>query len=488
MSIGFRDIFKHSVKFNLVNVFSKIITFPISIFIASLLTPGQFGIIGLFGTIGFWFKKINPGILQAVIREIPVLYGSKRNERSFVIQNIGLSYEYIYYLIQAIIFLSLIFFFEKELMIVIVISAISYFFASIYASQRSVLFVRKHFNKIAKYDLLLQISTVIVSVILTYFFKEKGYLAVPIVTSALVLFFYQKESLINYKITFRKSILRLYLKNGLMLSFGTFAIWAFRAVDRTVMATFYSFEILGYFTFAMSAFLVTSNFFEDFGRVLQPILWENAAKSKERIMKFRGAEKQILYLNIATCASIWFFQLIFKTIVITFVPKFTNSIPIFNILIFNVVFIAISIVPSQILNSSLVNKQKLWSIVYTCGIITTLLIDLFLIYLKVDYLWLFVNTIVVWGVVGFVLVYLSRKYFFDSIKEWRSLQVKLYSTIVFSVMVFLSQTYIENSNISQRLLTSNLFAIALWILFVIIFFKSSILDLLEIVKNKIWKL
>ena len=43
------NILRHSAKFNAVNLFSKIISFPVGIIIAMILIPEEYGVIGFVG-------------------------------------------------------------------------------------------------------------------------------------------------------------------------------------------------------------------------------------------------------------------------------------------------------------------------------------------------------------------------------------------------------------------------------------------------------
>ena len=79
------------MKFSSVKAVSALLGLPVTIYVATVLLPEEYGAYGLLALWLMYANLIGPGIASAGSREMPVLLGRAREKEALRIQNISVS-------------------------------------------------------------------------------------------------------------------------------------------------------------------------------------------------------------------------------------------------------------------------------------------------------------------------------------------------------------------------------------------------------------
>lgn len=441
MSISIVTVLKQSAKFNTVEIIGKFISIPQNIIIATLLTPKDYGVIGFLGLWTMYSGLINPGILSAGQREIPYLLGKDEKKEALRIQNISISADLLYSLLPFLVILFSSFFFSNPIIKMgLIISAFSFIFTRFVNYWKGINFIRQNFTLVAKGNLITSISSVIIISVLIYWMRIYAVLIAPIIVSLILGVYYWKKGDIGYRFEFDWSEIKRMAKVGIVLALGTLAFWGYKMADRTIIAAKLPLRELGLYAYAMSFIMLGWNLFADFGRVLQPIMYENSGKVKNVTDAFSDAKRIAVYLALATAVAISLSQVCFYLLVNLITTKYLNSVPIFYVLSCNLYLASIVIIPGIILNSKVVNKQALFAFIYGVGLGLNIIFDLFAIHLGYGIIGVAWVTVSTQGFVTFLLYFLVKRYLFTKIKKF----IPFIASIVFPFSVSILFTLFHN--------------------------------------------
>lgn len=382
--IKIQNIILQTIKFNFVNIVSALIQIPTQIIIGIFLLPEEYGVISLVGLWSLYSGLINPGMLQAGQREIPYLIGRKDNENSIKIQNIAISSDFIYSLIPfLVIIVSSLFYSNKIIKIGLIITSFYFIINRISTYWSSINFVRQNFTIVAIGKFIGVVLTPVLIICLISSYGVYAVLIAPLIGSVITGIYYLVKGPIKFRFNIdKKEILRL-IKVGYVLSLSGVIFYGYKMADSTVIASFLPLSDLGLFSFAMGLILFGINFISDFGRVLEPIIWEHSGKINVAENSFYNTKSMIIYLAVFTSIVIPFAQICYGIIIQYFVPKYSESLPIFIILSSMLYLATMPIIPNIILNSVVVNKQSLVALIYSFGLIINIVLDI--IFVKAGY-------------------------------------------------------------------------------------------------------
>jgi hypothetical protein len=223
----------------------------------------------------------------------------------------------------------------------------------------------------------------------------------------------------------------------------------------------------GFLTYGLS-------FFDDFARVLQPVLWRHAGTSESVYKGFQDTRRIAVYLALGTGIVIPLAQLAFTLIATLITKKYIDSIPIFNVLSYNLYLMAIAIVPSLILNSSLVNKQNLALIFYAIGLAVSIGLDILVVRLGYGVIGIAWVTIGSQGVVTLILYYLMKNYIFDNAAEFRRFALIIVIPLLASLPFYFIHVYLRSTSISTLAFTGISLAaqIIVWTVIIVLFYRD----------------
>lgn len=487
------SIFKYSYKLSLANVIGYALQIPVSLYVAAKLGPQNYGLVAFVMLWAFYGRLIRPGLLGASGREMPHYIGKGQADSAIYIQNVCVTSEFIYYLFSAAVIIISSFFFKNNVVRVgLVLVAISLIVDLIDSFYTNAQWVFQRFDILARINLLKAVITPLLTFLLVYSLQTYGLLVLPIAVSLFsicCLLFYVPNH--NFAITFDYKKLIYLCKVGITLQLLTFLFWAFRGIDRTIIAIYFSAEQLGYYAFAMAFIHNIYKLIADFDRVLGPVMLQELGRAGNALLIQKEFNQLMILLTLAGAAVTNLVQACFGAAIFWLLPKFIPSIAIFEIFAFNIIFTTILIVPYNLLLSSVVNKQRLSNIIYAIASILSILLAYPVVKMGGGPIGIACLFVVVQMMIAISMLVVSKKYLFINKKEsvlfgvWT---IGILSTAVINYIIFSTSSFKYSvSYVLSPLINRASFTLLCWgtISYIMyrIFTKEKIL--LKLLKDKI---
>jgi O-antigen/teichoic acid export membrane protein len=443
-----------------------------------ILVPEEYGVIGFVGLWGMYAGLINPGMDSAALREVPYLLGKGEEEKALHIQNVAITSKFIYNFLPFIVTVSAsLFYFDGLIRICLILTAIGYIISSNTCYWTQFNHVRQRFNKVATGNLITRIIGPLVTLSLIFWLKIYAVLIAPIIGALFAFIYYKRKAGIDAHFEFDRGELARLIKIGLPLALLTLIYWGYRMADRTMVAGFLPLREMGLYTFAIGMVTVALMFFEDFGRVLQPVLWSSLGQARNHIEGFKPLCRIAVYMSIAAAVSIGICQIGFYLLVHRLTTNYIESIPVFNVLTFNIFLMSMGIVPSLVLNSSVVNKQTLNTKIWSIGLVLNIILDYVVIvngFGIVGVSWVTVGT---QGLITLILLFTIRQYMFSDseAKEFRTFMCSILLPLFVSFFIYLTSIKFfvgQIQNIYLYGFCSLIFFCAVWLVVLRIFYRD----------------
>lgn len=488
MAISIINIARNSLKFTSVTFLRALISLPVTIYVATILVPQEYGVFGFLGLWLMYATLITPGLLPSGYREIPVLLGKGDENEALRIQNITITSDMLYSLLPFVVILGASpFFSEPILKFGLIITAISYGASHFVQYWDGINFLRQKFNIAAKGRLITAIVSPLVIVASVYWLKVYALLIAPIIVTIILGIYYRKRGPINFHFTLDwKETVRL-VKIGVVLQAGTLVFWAFRLADRTIIASTLPLEQLGLYTFAIGFIMAVLAIPRDFGRILQPILYKELGRASSILEGFKDTRRIAVYIALGTAVLIPISQLGFYSVVSLITTKYIGSIPIFYVLTYNLYLVSIVIIPNLVLNSSIVNKQKLSLCSFSIGLALNIIFDILVIKLGYGVVGVAWVTICTQGLVTFMQYCFIKSYIFKDLKEFLRFQIAILVPFLLTIPFYFIHTYLDlaTSNFWTFAVISLAAQVILWSLLIGIFYRAylSINDIKAIMRE-----
>ena len=442
------------MKFTSVNFLGALISMPVTLYVATIVVPEEYGIYGFLGLWLMYAGLIGPGFAAAGQREMPVLLGRGKEREALEIQNISLSAEILYTVIPFVVILAASFFYsDRVLKLGLVIIAATYVASRLASFWSGMNFIRERFNPVAKGNLILAILSPLAILAGVKWLGVYALLIAPLMANVVVWVYYLRKGAINYHFEFDRSETVKLMKVGVVLQALAFVFWAFLLADRTIIAAMLPLEQLGLYVFAMQFITVMLQIPTNFGNVLQPILWREAGKADSIFEGFKDLRRIAIYLALGTAVLIPIGQLGFYLVASLITTSYIGSIPIFYVLSYNLYLGSIVVIPNLILNSSIVNRQKISLYWYSIGLALTIIFDILVVKLGYGVLGVAWVTICTQGLVTFILYHFIRGYIFKDAKEFVGFQARILLPFLITVPFYFFHDYLDSA-------TSNLWAFA----------------------------
>ncbi len=426
MTINVTNVAKNSLKFTSVQIIAALISLPVSIYIATILVPAEYGVYGFLGLWLMYAGLISPGITSAGYREVPVLLGQGDDAKALRIQNISITSEILYSLLPFLVIFGASFFYtDSTIRFGLIIMAVSFGVGRLVGYWSGVNILRQNFNAAVKGRLIVGIATPLLMLALINWLKVYALLIAPIGAAVIVAIYFWRKAPINFHFIFdRKETFRL-VKVGVILQAGTLVIWGFRLADRTIIASALPSEQLGLYIYAMGFIMMALAALEDFGSVLQPILYKEAGKAGSIYEGFKDTKRIAIYIALGAAILIPLAQLGFSLMISLVTPKYVDSIPIFYVLSYNLYLFSLVIIPTQVLYSSLVNKQNLFLLIYSIGLVLNIALCILVVRLGYGVVGVAWVTVGAQGLVSFISYFFIKSYLFKDTKEFIKFLVRL---------------------------------------------------------------
>jgi O-antigen/teichoic acid export membrane protein len=475
MPLSIISIAKNSLKFTSVKTIAALAGLGVTLYAATILLPEEYGTYGLLILWLTYASLVTPGISIAASREIPILLGKGQQEDALKVQNISLSAELIFTVLPAAAVTGAAFFYTENIMrLGLLIIAACFIAMRLSGLWANMIFIRERFNTVAMVSIIAAVvAPVVVLASLPWLKVYAMILGAPVAYIISMVYYFTKGA-INFRFTLdRQEITRL-TKVGIVLQGLAIVIMAFHMADRTIIASTLSLEQLGLYVFATSFLTYGLSFFDDFARVLQPVLWRHAGTAESVFKGFQDTRRIAVYLALGTGIIIPLAQLAFTLIATLLTKKYIDSIPIFNVLSYNLYLMAIAIIPSLILNSSLVNKQNIALIFYAIGLVVSIGLDILVVRLGYGVIGIAWVTIASQGAVTLILYYIIKKYVFDKAAEFRKFAAIIVIPLLASLPFYFIHVYLRSLSVSMLALTGISLAAqaAVWTLIIFVFYRN----------------
>lgn len=474
-SLSIKNIVKQSGKFNLVSVISLLIQIPTQLIIGMVLVPEEYGIISFVALWGLFAGLLNPGMLLAGKREIPYLMGKKEDEQSIKVQNIAISSDLLYSILPFLVILCASFFYSNKMIKVgLILTAISFMAHRLVSCWSSINFIKQRFTVVAIGRLISTILSPIIIIGSIYWLGVYAVLIATLISTIVMGLYYFKKAPIGYYFQFEWSESIRLARIGFIFTISGVIFYGYRMADRTIIASFLPLHDLGVFAFAMGFVVFGMSFLADFGRVLEPILWEHSGKTKNPEGSFNDTKRMAIYMALITAIIIPLVQIGYGITVRLLVPRYIESIPLFLILS-NMLYLASMVTfPNIILNSVVVNKQAFVTGIYAIGVGINICFDLLMIYAGYGIGAIAFVTIVSQGMVTFVSYFMAREYMIRQRKEFTVFLLQITLPFIISMLFSIFHGVLGSTALNPWLYSGILlgFQIITWSILIAIFYQN----------------
>jgi len=477
MNISIKSIIKDSSKFSGISNLRKLIQFPVTIVIASVLGPKDFGILAYAAIIIVYADCMKFAAMSTAYREMPALIKSGNIPRANEIKNLAFTIDFV---TSIIVFLGLLIIalFHHNIIIrnIIILCSIGFLLLNFKKFIDVINFSYLNYSLIAKGELILAVFEPILSLILIFLLRIYTQPIVSIIGCILIIIYFLKKKSYGFKFVFNKLESFRLAKIGLSLNVATIISQLFfHTADRTIIALYFSKEMLGFYVFAFSIYLYISSLFDDYLRVLQPSIWsisENAPSSQEGFYPLR---KMAVYFSIFTSAIIGLAQLAFILLVNYVIIKFNQSAWVFLILILYLFWGTQQGFSYFVLASSRINKQNIMNLFWAGALLLNILLDLAAVKLGYGVVGIAYATTISQAIFTLSLYFISSGYLFYKIKDFLEF-LKIIILPFFIPVVLTIFHWIGLKNLNPLVLTffSLILQGLLWFIIIRLFYKDYI--------------
>ncbi len=488
MAINIVHVVKNSLKISTAQAITLALGAPAIIYAATVIDPREYGDYGFLALWLMYANLVALGVSSAGAREIPVCIGRDQEDDALRIQNISMSSEMLYTCLPfTVIFVTAFFYSDTVLKLGLIIIAATYFVNRMATLWGQMIIIRERFNIVAKGRLL---SAIIAPVIILTSVNWLGIYALllgPLAASSALWIYYLAKGSLNFRFAFDWPETSRLVKIGIVLSLLNLAFWGFRLTDRTVIASMLTWEELGLYAYAIQFLLYMLILPENFGGVLQPILWREAGKSNSIGTGFSDTKRIAVYLSIGVCVLVPIAQLLYFLVVKLIITDYEESIPIFWVLSLNLYLASVSIIPNLILNSSVANRQNILLCFYVVGLVLNIIFDIIVIEFGHGIVGVAWVTICTQGLVTFVSYYFVKAYIFENSREFMDFMVRILLPFVLIAPSYFFHSYLDSeiSNLGVYACISLASQAILWPIVIYVFYRNylSISHIKELLEN-----
>ena len=495
MSVTVSSILKHSSKFSGINLLTKVVNIPVTMLVAVVLSPKDFGIVGyaaLWFTYASW---ISIGMIDAASREIPSLIKQDRVEKARELQNISITVDSIISFVLFIIFLF-ISFAQNDILIrnIMLLMTFGHLIGKLYNYLFNLNFLYLDFTLSAKGRLIYAFGYPIITLGLLFWLGIYSIVINSILLSLIISIYFTRKRKYSLSLRLHKNEIIRMSKIGISLLLGTILYTMFTGLaDRTVIAAYLSKEELGLYIFAYNFLLLFLEMFKDYGRVLKPAIWSESEIAYTPQEGFFPLKKMAVYFSLTAAFSIGFLQLAFLFIINFITVKFIGAGFIFLIIVSYIFWESIEKFPEIILTSGKVNRQNAVAFIWGICLALNIIFDIVVVYAG-------------WGVVGVAFIttfsqaisavsmyFISSKYLFYNSSEYKTFLLKLLFPFLIPLLITIIH-WIAFGKINLLIIIpiSIIMQLLLWIALIKIFYieyfskdllKSAYEKILTAVKN-----
>lgn len=318
-------------KLNALNLFAKVSGFLLLYIVTKNIEVDTFGYYSKIYLYAQYVGLIHFGFISSASRIIPI---SKTIDTPLII-NSTLILEGVQTTLIVII-LILVGIFDEKFFYVI----------PIFIGQRvstvlsSILIATKNFKYLNVYRLIYGVLSPLIATLVVMYITPVYYLMYLLVGAMCILpIMLEIVSVRGFKVSF--IVLKQYLDanfiDGIRLQFRSLSFWGYRMADGLIVSTVFNSEDYGVYAFAVSLILYLRLVLGDAHNLMQPYIWRWLDLGYE-IMLRKLNRLNLLFLLGSILIYIFSLLLVPKLIEV-FLPNYTRSVAIFEILAFNILLI-----------------------------------------------------------------------------------------------------------------------------------------------------
>lgn len=474
-SLTVRGLLRSSLKFNTVNLTSKAISFLSTLVVAAVLTPEEYGVIGFVTLWSLYATLISPGMDLAAQREMAYMLGKNQTEKALHFQNVSIAYTFLFSVAMFAVIFSCSFIYSDALIRYgLMITALSYFVSVNCRNWPSFNYVRQRFNIVAIGTLITGLSSPLLSILLVSWLRVYAVLIAPIAAVLLSLIFYLKKDGIDLHLEFDRDTAVKLLRIGIPLAWLSMAYWAYRIIDKTLIAWLLPLYDLGFYTLITAIVNALILLFSDFANVLQPVLYTSLGKSENHDEQYRSLYRIAVYLSISAAVIVSVSQVGFYFLTNLLLTKYVASVPVFNVLAFNIFMMSLSIIPGVVLTSTVVNRQRFSALVWGMGLAVAFVLDYFAIATGSGILGVSLATVASQIFITAILFYSIRDYIFRERNDFSRFVLKIISPVLISILFFAITLLLGRCTQDPILFTavSSAILVTIWLLVIRVFYRD----------------
>ena len=453
------------------------ISFPVAIVVAMVLSPKDYGILGYIGVFTAWAGFISPGIFSAVQRELPGLKESRKFSEALYLQNVAVTVEVLVTIVVTGALMVFVFFQQDPLMrSLMLILFLGFALGRFLNYLTGINFAYKQFSLSAKARFLRTILYPVLTLSMIFWMKIYTPPTVNLVLTVIIIIylFYKMEYGIRF-IFDRGQTIRLF-RIGIVMVAGDILFVLFTSlVDKTLIAAFLSKEALGLWVFSQSILLIFLEIFKDYARVLKPVIWSYASNVEKTHMRFLSLIRMSVYFSLAAAIITGFAQSGFIFLVNYITVKFVEAQFVFLFLSLYIFWEASEMFPEIILYSKSANRQNTVIWIWGVGVLINLILDFIVIKLGYGIVGVAIATVASQVFSTTLMNIKASIYLFEHKREFITHFIKITApfliALAFSLIHWITLKHL-NIKLPYILVGSVLIQFMIWYLFISIFYKN----------------
>jgi len=361
MSISFLQILRKSSRLTLVNSAGVALNFLAASYAANKFGPDVYGRISFVLLWVSYAGLMRPGVFDGGQRQLINLLGRGDSPGARRVQNIGFSGDLLWNVVPAVLLLAASARAADPVRHFGFTLAPFLFLAQSTSRMLGGLFLaHQEFETYTAACTLRALAQPALLLTLIHFAGPQALLAAPLLAECgIALYYVRRASEIGIQWHFERATAFELMKVGLPLSLAAVAYWLYRLAGPTSIAGFLSVAALGVYAFASKIIDQVTRFFGDFSNVLMPGFWSSLARAGNPRALLPDISRLTVYLVLLACFACNLIQAVASFSVTAFLPRFTSSVPVLEILAFNTVLLTITMPAGLLLDSTVVNKQRL---------------------------------------------------------------------------------------------------------------------------------
>ena len=357
---------------------SKGISFPVSIVVAMVLTPTDYGIIGFAGLFMTYASFATTGATSTAFREMPGYIQKGRLDRAKNVQNVSMTIETILLFLATLVLVGIALQ-QKDPVVkwVMILTIAGGVLGKIRGFLEMINFTYREFSLSAKGRVVQVVSYPVLTLSLLFWAKIYTIPIVGILGAVMVTLYFLKKKRYGLRFSFDFGEGLRLVKIGLVLHAGTILYTLFsQTLDKTLIAAYLSKEQLGLYVFSYTFTALFLEIFRDYARVLKPTIWAHASNAPSVREGFQETKRMAIYFALVSAFLVGFLQLGFYVLVNYVTVKFIAAQWVFSIIVLYIFWEAIEKFPEMILCSAMVNRQNTATYIWGTCLAMNLCLDI----------------------------------------------------------------------------------------------------------------